>query len=89
MLNRRYILTVLFAVFVILNGQQMEESPGSEIGDAVFRSKFINLPYTLNWGHIQCLAPIFWTGTSIEVNGFLSMLISVGNQQILTLLTSF
>jgi len=51
MLKRGYIVTVLLGIFVILNGQQMEESPGSEIGDAVFRSKFINLPYTLNWGH--------------------------------------
>jgi len=68
MLKRGYIVTVLLGIFVILNGQQMEESPGSEIGDAVFRSKFINLPYTLNWGHTG----IYYCSAGLrewEVNG--------------------
>ena len=68
MLKRGYIVTVLLGIFVILNGQQMGESPGSEIGDAVFRSKFINLPYTLNWGHTG----IYYCSAGLrewEVNG--------------------
>lgn len=58
------------------------------------RQKAVSVELTMNEKRkvikkFSCLAPIFWTGISIEVNRFLSKLISVGNQQILTLLTSF